>query len=46
MDNNRLFFVNVCRRLVCGVYFVIVPLATLHLIEYDFLVLQYTHISM
>ena len=23
MDNNR-FFVNVCRRLVCAVYFVIV----------------------
>ena len=24
MDNNRFFFVNVCRRLVCVVYFVIV----------------------
>ena len=26
MDNNHLFFVNVCRRLVCSVYFVIVPI--------------------
>ena len=26
MFNNRLFFVNVCRRLVCAVYFVIVPI--------------------
>ena len=27
MDNNRLFFfVNICRRLVCAVYFVIVPI--------------------
>ena len=26
MDNNRLFFVDVCRRLVCAVYFVIVPI--------------------
>ena len=24
MDNNRFFFVNVCRRLVCAVYIVIV----------------------
>ena len=31
MDNNRFFFVNVCRRLVCAVYFVIVPIGyTLH----------------
>ena len=26
MDNNRLFFVDVCRRLLCAVYFVIVPI--------------------
>ena len=26
MDNNRLFFVNVCRRLVCAVCFDIVPI--------------------
>ena len=26
MDNNCYFFVNVCRRLVCAVYFVIVPI--------------------
>ena len=26
MDNNHFFFVNVCRRLVCAVYFVIVPI--------------------
>ena len=26
MDNNRVFFVNVYRRLVCVVYFVIVPI--------------------
>ena len=26
MDNNRFFFVNVCRRLVYAVYFVIVPI--------------------
>ena len=25
MDNTRFFFVNVCRRLVCDVYFVILP---------------------
>ena len=25
MDNTRFFFGNVCRRLVCAVYFVIVP---------------------
>ena len=24
MDNNRFFFVNVCHRLVCAFYFVIV----------------------
>ena len=26
MDDNHFFFVNVCRRLVCAVYFVIVPI--------------------
>ena len=26
MDNNRFFFVNVCRRLAFAVYFVIVPI--------------------
>ena len=26
MENNRFFFANVCRRLVCAVYFVIVPI--------------------
>ena len=26
MDNDRLFFVILCRRLVCAVYFVIVPI--------------------
>ena len=26
MDNNRFFFVKVCRHLVCGVYFVKVPI--------------------
>ena len=26
MDNNRLCFVNVCRRLVCAVNIVIVPI--------------------
>ena len=31
MENNRFFFVNVCRRSVCAVYFVIVPMATIYL---------------
>ena len=26
MDNNRFFFVNECRRLVCAVYFDILPI--------------------
>ena len=26
MDSNRFFFVNVCRHLVCAIYFVIVPI--------------------
>ena len=26
MAHNRFFFVNVCHRLVCAVYFVIVPI--------------------
>ena len=26
MDINRFFFVNVCRRLVCTLYFIIVPI--------------------
>ena len=26
MDSNRVFFVNVCRRLVCAIYLVIVPI--------------------
>ena len=26
MDSNRFIFVNVCRRLVCAVYLVIVPI--------------------
>ena len=26
MDNNRFFFVYICRRLVSAVYFVIVPI--------------------
>ena len=26
MDSNRRFFVNVCRRLVCAIYLVIVPI--------------------
>ena len=26
MDNKRLFFVNVCRHLVCAVYIVKVPI--------------------
>ena len=26
MDNNRFFFVIVCRHLVCAVYFGIVPI--------------------
>ena len=26
MDNNRCFFDNVCRRLVCAVFFAIVPI--------------------
>ena len=26
MDKTRLFFANVCRRLECAVYFVIVPI--------------------
>ena len=30
MNNNRFFFVNVCRRLVCAVYFVIVPFGTFY----------------
>ena len=31
MDNNRFFFVNVCRRLACAVFFVIVTIVyTLH----------------
>ena len=42
MDNNRFFFVNVCRRLVCAVYFVI----DFTLIAYEFQALQYTHFSM
>ena len=40
MADNRFFFVNVCHRLVCAVYFVIVP------IENEFQPLQYAHISM
>ena len=26
MDNNSFFFANVCRHLVCAVYFAIVPI--------------------
>ena len=26
MDNYRFFIVNLCRRLVCAVYFAIVPI--------------------
>ena len=42
MANNRFFFVNICRRLVCAVYY------WLHftLIAYKFQALQYAHISM
>ena len=38
MDINRFFFfVNVCHRLVCAVYFVIVPIGyTLHLSRMNF----------
>ena len=40
MANNRFFFVNVCRRLVCANW--------LHftLIAYEFQAFQYEHISM
>ena len=31
MANNRYFFVNLCHRLVCAVYFVIVPIGYISL---------------
>ena len=45
MDITRFFFVNVCRRLVCVVYFVIVSIGYT-LIAYEIQALQYTHTSM
>ena len=46
MDSNLFFFVNVCRRLVCAVYFVIVPIGyTLLLSRMNFFKLCSIHIS-
>ena len=36
MDNNRFFFVNVCRHFLCAVYFVIVPIGYTLFIAYEF----------
>ena len=46
MDNNRFFFVNVCRRLLCAVYFVIVPNRYFSLFAYKVQAMQYAHASM
>ena len=47
MDNNHFFFVNVCRRLVCAVYFVIGPISYTYfncVLILNFAVYTYQHV--
>ena len=45
MENNSFFFVNVCRCLVCAVYFVIVPIGYTLLVSRMNVKLCSVHIS-